>query len=140
MRDELIAALIARTGVGSARPATVLISSHDLGEVEAFATHVGFLHQGKFLFTEELAALTRRFREVTVNFAGSVEPTAAGSALPAMTGPANIATPAHMPASWLLPERVATAFASCIRMRIRKIFRRRLRQRFRMPPAPRACQ
>ncbi len=66
VRDELIEALMARVRPRSlagsealastseeSRP-TVLISSHDLAEVESFATHIGFLHQGKLLFAEEL--------------------------------------------------------------------------------------
>ena len=44
----------------------MLISSHDLAEIENFATHVGYLDQGSLKFTEELAALTQRFREVEV--------------------------------------------------------------------------
>ena len=54
VHDELIETLIDR--MNDAREAvddqatTVLISSHDLGEVESFATRVAFLHQGKLLF------------------------------------------------------------------------------------------
>jgi ABC-2 type transport system ATP-binding protein len=101
VRDELIAALVSRT---QATGATILISSHDLGEIEAFATHVGFLHQGKLLFTEEMAALSARFREVTITFAGTAAPSADPS-LPAMLGPADITLPAAPPASWLMMER-----------------------------------
>ncbi len=108
VRDELIAALIAQTRRTTGTPATIVVSSHDLGEVESFATHVGFLHQGKFLFTEEMAALTARFRAVTVTFPGTVMPITqppAETALPQMLGPADIRMPAAPPASWLMLER-----------------------------------
>jgi ABC-2 type transport system ATP-binding protein len=102
VRDELIEALIART---RASGATVLISSHDLAEIEAFATHIGFLHQGKFLFNEELSALSARFREVTVSFAPVVTPSAVPGA-PALLTPAVITFPPTPPAAWMLVEHV----------------------------------
>jgi ABC-2 type transport system ATP-binding protein len=61
VRDQLIESLIER-----AAESTMLISSHDLAEIENFATHVGYLDQGSLKFTEELASLTQRFREVEV--------------------------------------------------------------------------
>jgi len=45
---------------------TVLISSHDLAEIESFATHVGYLDAGRLRFSEELPWLQGRFREVEV--------------------------------------------------------------------------
>jgi ABC-2 type transport system ATP-binding protein len=102
VRDELIEALIAHT---KATGATVLISSHDLAEIEAFATHIGFLHQGQFLFNEELSALSARFREVTVSFAPVVTPSAVEGA-PALLTPAVITFPPTPPASWLLVEHL----------------------------------
>jgi len=105
VRDELIEALIAHT---KATGATVLISSHDLAEIEAFATHIGFLHQGKFLFNEELSSLTARFREVTVSFAPVVTPSAT-EGQPALITPPEIKFPADPPASWLLIENLGTA-------------------------------
>jgi ABC-2 type transport system ATP-binding protein len=101
VRDELIEALIAHT---RATGATVFISSHDLAEIEAFATHIGFLHQGRFLFNEELSSLSARFREVLVTFAPTVTPSTV-EGMPALVTPALIPTPAHPPASWLLLER-----------------------------------
>jgi ABC-2 type transport system ATP-binding protein len=59
VRDELIESLLDR-----AAEATVLISSHDLGEIESFASHVGYLDQGRLKFSEEMNALADRFREV----------------------------------------------------------------------------
>jgi ABC-2 type transport system ATP-binding protein len=105
VRDELIEALVAHT---KATGATVLISSHDLAEIEAFATHIGFIHQGKFLFNEELSTLSARFREVTVTFAATVTPAAVAGA-PALITDAVIALPANPPASWLQMEQVGSA-------------------------------
>jgi ABC-2 type transport system ATP-binding protein len=105
VRDELIEALIAHT---RATNATVLISSHDLAEIEAFATHIGFLHQGRFLFNEELSSLSARFREVTVTFAPVVVASAV-EGQPAMVTPPTIAFPANPPASWLLIENLGSA-------------------------------
>jgi ABC-2 type transport system ATP-binding protein len=61
VRDELIQGLLE-----SAANATVLISSHDLAEIESFASHIGFLDRGRMHFSEETSALADRFREVEV--------------------------------------------------------------------------
>jgi len=112
VRDELIEALMARVNPRSlnaseafaetpdAERPTILISSHDLAEIESFATHIGFLHQGHLLFAEEMHSLTARFREVTV----TLPPPSAGE-LPA-TLTKNGTPP---PASWLLLETTLTA-------------------------------
>ena len=105
VRDELIEALIAHT---RATNATVLISSHDLAEIEAFATHIGFLHQGTFLFNEELSVLTARFREVTVTFNPVITPAAVEGA-PALVTSANIVFPPTPPADWLAIEHLGNA-------------------------------
>lgn len=105
VRDELIEALIAHT---RATNATVLISSHDLAEIEAFATHIGFLHQGRFLFNEELSALSARFREVTVSFAPVVTPSAVEGA-PAVITPPAITFPPTPPAAWIGIENLGSA-------------------------------
>ena len=116
VRDELIEALMNRVRPRSLaasealaaehsrtpeqdRP-TILISSHDLAEVESFATHIGFLHQGHLLFAEEMTSLNARFREVTI----SLPPPATG-ALPATLS----RTSAKVPESWLLLEQTPTA-------------------------------
>lgn len=81
VRDEFIQALLEHC-----ENATVLISSHDLAEIETFASHVGFLDKGHLLFSEELQSLTAHFREVEIAF----------DTPPAATAP--------FPASWLSPE------------------------------------
>ncbi len=61
VRDELIESLREQ-----AAGTTVFLSSHDLAEIESFASHVGFLEDGRMLFSEPLGALMGRFREATV--------------------------------------------------------------------------
>jgi ABC-2 type transport system ATP-binding protein len=61
VRDELIEGLLDR-----APESTIFLSSHDLAEIESFASHVGYLADGRVLFSEEMAALSNRFREVTI--------------------------------------------------------------------------
>src|SRR6185312_5121173 len=45
---------------------TVFLASHDLAEIESFATHVAYIDQGAVRFTEEMGALSTRFRSVEV--------------------------------------------------------------------------
>jgi ABC-2 type transport system ATP-binding protein len=63
VRDELIQGLLEQ-----AEESTIFISSHDLAEVESFASHVGYLERGKLRFSEELTSLVERFREVELTF------------------------------------------------------------------------
>lgn len=78
VRDELGKALLDR-----AVDSTIFLSSHDLAEIEGFATHVAFLESGKLRLAEDMATLAARFREVEVTF----------------DAPASV--PADSPASWL---------------------------------------
>lgn len=59
VRDELIQGLLDRIG-----ETTLFLSSHDLAEIESFASHVGYLEQGNLLFSEEMTALSGRFRQI----------------------------------------------------------------------------
>src|ERR1700735_5143923 len=61
VRDEFMAGLLQQLD-----ETTVLICSHELGEIEGVATHVGFIEQGRLLFEESMGELTARFREVHV--------------------------------------------------------------------------
>jgi len=61
VRDQLIEGLLER-----AAESTVFLSSHDLAEIESFASHVGYLDSGKLVFSEEMTSLSTRFREVEV--------------------------------------------------------------------------
>jgi ABC-2 type transport system ATP-binding protein len=78
VRDQLIEGLLER-----AAESTVFLSSHDLAEIESFASHVGYLEEGKLRFSEEMTSLTARFREVELTFEGQ----------PVL--------PVPLPASWL---------------------------------------
>ena len=61
VRDELIAGLLQQAG-----ELTILISSHELTEIEGLATDVGFLRSGRMMFQEPMSRLTERCREVYV--------------------------------------------------------------------------
>ena len=61
VRDEFMEGLLEQAG-----EMTILISSHELGEIDGVATHVAFLDEGKLLFQESMSDLTGRFREVRV--------------------------------------------------------------------------
>ncbi|WP_263375900.1 ABC transporter ATP-binding protein [Granulicella aggregans] len=86
VRDELIESLLER-----ASETTILLSSHDLAEIESFASHVGYLEQGRLLFSEEMASLSARFREVEIT-------------LPASSA---TVTP-NFPETWLLTEHTGS--------------------------------
>ncbi len=66
VRDELIAGLLER-----AADTTIFVSSHDLGEVESFASHVGFMDAGRLQCSEETTKLYERFREIEVTLGSS---------------------------------------------------------------------
>jgi ABC-2 type transport system ATP-binding protein len=66
---------------------TVFLASHDLAEIESFATHVGYLDQGQLQFVEEMTALSARFRDVEVVLESEGE------------------LPAELPAAWVNAER-----------------------------------
>jgi ABC-2 type transport system ATP-binding protein len=61
VRDEFMEGLLRL-----ASEMTVLISSHELSEIDGVATHVGFLDEGRLLFEESMSDLIERFREVHV--------------------------------------------------------------------------
>ena len=52
--------------VDSADETSILVSSHDLGDIESFASHIGYIENGKLAFSEEMSSLTARFREIEV--------------------------------------------------------------------------
>ncbi|HXA56897.1 MAG TPA: AAA family ATPase, partial [Candidatus Acidoferrum sp.] len=83
VREDLIEGLLE-----NAQGITILISSHDLGDIENFASHIGYLNRGRLLFSEEMASLTARFREIEVTIESFAEPPKNG----------------HWPDSWLRRE------------------------------------
>ena len=60
-RDEIIEGFLRQAGQTS-----ILISSHELDEVERFATHVAFLHEGRLLFQGSMADLLEYSRPLLV--------------------------------------------------------------------------
>ena len=87
VRDELIESLLER-----AEETTILISSHDLAEIESFSSHVGYMEEGRLKFSEEMASLVSRFREVQVVLDSPVP------------------TSANLPPRWLQPASSGTTF------------------------------
>ncbi len=81
VREQLIESIVERSG-----ETTVFLASHDLAEIESFATHVAYLNQSRLEFVEEMSALSDRFREVEV----------------VLDGPAEL--PRDLPAAWLNPQ------------------------------------
>jgi ABC-2 type transport system ATP-binding protein len=81
VRHELIQGLLER-----AEGTTILISSHDVAEIESFASHIGYLEDGRLRFTEEMSTLADRFRQAEIILE---------------TAPA---LPRDWPATWLQPQ------------------------------------
>jgi ABC-2 type transport system ATP-binding protein len=81
VRDELIEGLIDR-----APETTIFLSSHDLAEIESFSSHVGYLEQGRLLFSEEMSVLSARFRDVTITLENLMP------------------LPENLPQTWLQPQ------------------------------------
>jgi ABC-2 type transport system ATP-binding protein len=80
VRDEVVNGLLQQ-----ATDTTILISSHELTEIETFTTHVAFMQNGRLLLQEAIEALQQRFREVSVTLSAAKQP-------------------AHpLPTDWLLP-------------------------------------
>lgn len=69
VRDELSQGLLQQ-----ASETTILISSHDLAEIETFVTHVAFLVEGRLLLQEPIEQLTSRMREVRVTLDAEAAP------------------------------------------------------------------
>ncbi len=86
VREQLIESILDRTP-----EATVLVCSHDLAEIESFASHVAYLNEGRLEFVEEMGALTERFREIEIT----------------QEGPAEL--PRDLPATWLNAEQSGVA-------------------------------
>jgi ABC-2 type transport system ATP-binding protein len=59
IREDLINGIL-----DSAGETTMFISSHDLAEIESFASHICYLDRGRLQFCEEMTSLTTRFREI----------------------------------------------------------------------------
>jgi len=80
-RDEVMGGLLAHSD-----ETTVLLSSHELAEIESCATHVAFMDKGRLVIHESVEDVAARFREVTAGFAGDPK------------------VSARLPEKWLTPE------------------------------------
>jgi ABC-2 type transport system ATP-binding protein len=60
-RDEVVDGLLEQ-----ADETTILISSHELSEIEYFTSHIAFMDDGNLLFQESIEDLRDRFRQVHV--------------------------------------------------------------------------
>jgi ABC-2 type transport system ATP-binding protein len=63
VRDELLESLLRQ-----AQDMTVFVSSHELDEIEACTTFVGYLEDGQLLFQEAMSDLSARVRGVRITF------------------------------------------------------------------------
>jgi ABC-2 type transport system ATP-binding protein len=81
VRDEVVNGLLQQ-----AAHTTILISSHELAEIESFTTHVAFMQDGRLLLQESIESLQGRFRDVAVTLSAVKE------------------LPQPVPATWLLPQ------------------------------------
>lgn len=86
VREQLIESILERTP-----ESTVLLASHDLAEIESFASHIAYLNDGRLQFVDEMAALSSRFREVEITLDAPME------------------LPRNWPAEWLNPEHFPVA-------------------------------
>jgi ABC-2 type transport system ATP-binding protein len=87
VRDELVRGILE---VSQQDKWTILISSHDINEVEQLADRVGLLDSGRLDFAEPIESLQGRFRRVEVTLAAAAT------------------VPANPPASWLEVERAGS--------------------------------
>lgn len=80
-RDEVVEGLLEQ-----ADETTILISSHELTEIENFTSHIAFMDKGTLHFQESIDSLRARFREIHVTLSAKKE------------------LPRSCPKSWLFPE------------------------------------
>ncbi len=81
VRDEVVNGLLQQ-----AADTTILISSHELTEIESFTTHVAFMLNGRLFLQEAIESLQTRFRAVSVTLSAVKE------------------LPQPLPEGWFLPE------------------------------------
>jgi ABC-2 type transport system ATP-binding protein len=74
VRDEVMAGMLSQAG-----ETTILISSHEIAEIEGGTTHVAFMARGRLLFQESVESLSARFRDVSL----TLDMPVAGQPLPA---------------------------------------------------------
>src|SRR5690606_34913175 len=80
-RDEVVEGLLEQ-----ADETTILISSHELSEIEYFTSHIAFMDKGHLHFQESIDSLRARFRAVFVSLSSHKQ------------------LPEDWPTTWLFPE------------------------------------
>jgi ABC-2 type transport system ATP-binding protein len=85
VKDDLVRGLLASA---AGEGCTVLLCSHDIGELEVLADRIGFLCDGRIMLEESLEEVRARFRHVDV-----------------ITGNGSPPGPAGLSADWLAVER-----------------------------------
>lgn len=80
-RDEVVDGLLEQAG-----ETAILISSHELSEIENFTSHIAFMDKGVLSFQESIESLHDRFRDVYVTLSAQKN------------------LPADIPESWLAPQ------------------------------------
>ena len=86
VREELIRGMLELTGQDRW---TVLVSSHEIDEVERLADWIGILNKGRLELCESVTSLQARFRQIDVQVSDAGH------------------WPSPLPVSWLLPEKSA---------------------------------
>lgn len=81
VRDEMVDGMLRQ-----ADETTILISSHEIKEIESFTTHCAFMHRGELAFQDSIEATLARFRSVDITLTGASK------------------TPAQLPKTWLNVE------------------------------------
>ena len=68
VKDELVRGLLESA---SSEGWSVLLSSHDIGELEMLADHVGVLKAGRMILSESMDSIRKRFKHVEVSLNGN---------------------------------------------------------------------
>jgi ABC-2 type transport system ATP-binding protein len=85
VKDELVQGLLESSG---SEGWSILVCSHDIGELEMLADWVGFLDDGRLMLSEPMESLRTRLKRVEV-----------------MTGNGSASVPGELPPEWLSVER-----------------------------------
>ena len=81
VRDQMVDGMLRQ-----ADETTILISSHEITEIESFTTHCAFMHGGELAFQDSIEATLARFRRIDVTLTGASR------------------APAEIPKTWLNVE------------------------------------
>jgi len=64
--DPVVREELAQSLIDASAYSTTFVSSHDLAEIESFATHLTYLNSGRLRLSEDVPSIRARFREVEV--------------------------------------------------------------------------